>query len=197
MTIVLVGMSVVIGCLLAYVNHVTEGPITQQAQQKLADGIKAVLCTNDLKVSANDTIKNNIDGKEFTFVVHKAVDRDDKEIGAAVESTTNGFGGDLQVLVGFDTTGKILGYTILQSSETPGLGQKADKWFQKDGKGSIIGMNPADKPLKVSKDGGQVDAITASTITSRAFLKAVNQAYEAYSKKTDGETGATKQEHKE
>ena len=117
-----------------------------------------------------------------------------KEIGAAVESTTQGFGGDLKVLVGFNATGNILGYTILSTSETPGLGAKADKWFQKNGKGSIIGKNPAKGMLTVSKDGGEVDAITASTITSRAFLKAVNQAYSAYSQKSvDGNSGASKQ----
>lgn len=50
------------------------------------------------------------------------------------------------------------------------------------------------KPLVVSKDGGDVDAITASTITTRAFLKAVNQAYAAYSAQdVDAASGASKQ----
>jgi len=129
-------------------------------------------------------------------VVHSAVDKAGKALGAAVESTTGGFGGDLKVLVGFDSGGKILGYTILQHAETPGLGAKADKWFQKDGKGSVIGRQlSAGKPLTVKKDGGDVDAITASTITSRAFLKAVNQAYSAYKgSKPDGESGATRRQ---
>ena len=86
------------------------------------------------------------------------------------------------MLVGFDATGKILGYTILESSETPGLGMKAGDWFQKGGKGCVIGLSPADGDLTVTKDGGKVDAITASTITSRAFLKAINQAYGAWNK---------------
>ena len=95
------------------------------------------------------------------------------------------------MLVGFDAEGNILGYTLLEHAETPGLGAKADKWFQKGEKGDIIGKSPAE-PLTVSKDGGQVDAITASTITSRAFLLAVNNAYTAYkATPTDGETGAT------
>ena len=90
--------------------------------------------------------------------------------------------------------GNILGYTLLEQTETPGLGAKADKWFQKGEKGDIIGKSPAE-PLTVSKDGGQVDAITASTITSRAFLLAVNNAYKAYkaTPAADGETGATQQ----
>ena len=104
-----------------------------------------------------------------------------------------GFGGNLKVLVGFDPEGKILGYTLLEQTETPGLGAKADKWFQKGEKGDIIGKDPS-TPLTVSKDGGQVDAITASTITSRAFLLAVNNAYNAYkTTPADAETGATEQ----
>ena len=76
----------------------------------------------------------------------------------------------------------------------PGLGAKADRWFQRGEKGDIIGKDPKE-PLTVSKDGGQIDAITASTITSRAFLLAVNNAYNAYkaTPETDTHTGATKQ----
>ena len=91
-----------------------------------------------------------------------------------------GFGGELKVLVGFDAEGKIYNYSLLAHAETPGLGSKAADWFKEGNKGSIKGMSPGEGELKVSKDGGQVDAITASTITSRAFLKAVNKAYEAY-----------------
>lgn len=74
------------------------------------------------------------------------------------------------------------------------MGSKAADWFKKGGKGDITGMNPGQKALTVSKDGGQVDAITASTITSRAFLQAVNNAYAAYSgQQVDGASGATQQ----
>ena len=189
---VLVCVALVMGAILAYVNHITEGPISEQAEKALSDGIKAVMMSDNLTVTANDTINETIDNKECVFIVHKAADASGKELGAAVESTTLGFGGDLKVLVGFSPEGEILGYTLLQHAETPGLGAKADTWFQKDGKASIIGKNPS-TPLTVSKDGGDVDAITASTITSRAFLKAVNQAYDVYmNKKTDAQTGATK-----
>ena len=189
---VLVCVALVMGAILAYVNHITEGPISEQAEKALSDGIKAVMMSDNLTVTANDTISETIDNKECVFIVHKAADASGKELGAAVESTTLGFGGDLKVLVGFSPEGEILGYTLLQHAETPGLGAKADTWFQKDGKASIIGKNPS-TPLSVSKDGGDVDAITASTITSRAFLKAVNQAYDVYmNKKTDAQTGATK-----
>lgn len=116
--------------------------------------------------------------------------------GTAIKVTDpKGFGGALTVMVGLAPDGKILGYKVLESSETPGLGAKADFWFQKGQKGDIIGKTAGS--LTVSKDGGDVDAITASTITSRAFLRCINQAYEKLSEsKADGQSGATKQEMK-
>lgn len=192
MVFVLVGVALITGGILAYVNHITEAPIKLQAEKTLADGIKAVMGGVQLSVAENDTIKQTIKGKEAVFVIHKTVDSNKQDLGVAVESTTGGFGGDLKVLVGFDKDGNILGYTILQHAETPGLGAKADKWFQKDGKGSIIGKNPNKDNLTVKKDGGDIDAITASTITSRAFLLAVTQAYNAYkSGHVDANTSAT------
>lgn len=196
MVLVLVGVALIVGAVLAYINHLTSGPIAEKAEQSLAAGIKNVMGTDQLQVAEPQEVKQEFGGKEFTFVLHNCSDKSGKQLGAAVESTTGGFGGDVKVLVGFDTEGKILGYTILQASETPGLGAKAATWFQKDGKGSVIGMTPKDGDLHVSKDdksGNAVDAITASTITSRAFLKAINQAYKVYSgKQVDGESGATK-----
>ena len=191
MVLVLTGVAVVMGGILAYVNHLTEGPIAEQKEKTLADGIKTVMVCNDLVVAKTDEVKQNVDGKELTYVIYQVKDAQGQDLGAAVESTTMGFGGDLKVLVGFNPEGQILGYTLLEHAETPGLGAKADQWFQKGQKGDIIGKDPKE-PLTVSKDGGQVDAITASTITSRAFLKAVNQAYNAYKiTPADGETGAT------
>ena len=180
MVLVLTLVAVIMGGILAFVNHLTEGPINAQKEKALADGIKTVMVCDDLVVANTDEVKQNDEkGKEMTFTVYQVKDAQGQDLGAAVESTTGGFGGDLKVLVGFDPEGKILGYTLLEHQETPGLGAKADKWFQKGEKGDIIGKDPKE-PLTVSKDGGQVDAITASTITSRAFLKAVNNAYNAY-----------------
>ena len=141
-----------------------------------------------VKVETPDTVKRNVDGKELCYIVYKT----DK--GTAVQSTDpNGFGGNLTVLVGFNEGGDILGYTVLENNETPGLGAKCPDWFQKGAKGDIIGKNPAKSNLTVSKDGGEVDAITASTITSRSFLRAVQQAYNTLQETADG-TGATEQE---
>ena len=195
MVLVLTGVAVIMGGILAFVNHLTEGPITAQKEKALADGIKTVMACKDLVVAKTDEVKQNDDkGKELTYTVYEIQDSKGNDLGAAVESSTLGFGGALKVLVGFDLEGKILGYTLLEHAETPGLGAKADKWFQKGQKGDIIGKDPQE-PLTVSKDGGLVDAITASTITSRAFLLAVNNAYKAYkvTPAADAETSATKQ----
>lgn len=99
------------------------------------------------------------------------------EDGVAVETAVDGFGGTFRVMVGFDQEGNILGYEILEHQETPGLGSHMVEWFKNADKPgqNIIGRKAGN--LTVSKDGGDVDAITAATISSRAFLKAINQAY--------------------
>lgn len=111
--------------------------------------------------------------------------------GTAIKITDpKGFGGALTVMVGLAPNGTILGYKVLESSETPGLGAKAQDWFQHGQKGDIIGKQAG--CLTVSKDGGDVDAITASTITSRAFLRCINAAYETLSgNSSDGQSGAS------
>ncbi len=187
MVLVLTGVAVLMGGVLAFVNHVTSGPIDEQKQIALQNGIKTVMQADNITVSKTDTIKTvDAKGKEQTYIIYN------NEKGAAVECSTMGFGGELRILVGFDATGNVLGYTLLEHQETPGLGAKADQWFQQGQKGCIIGLNPADG-LTVSKDGGRIDAITASTITSRAFLLAVTNAYNAYmGNATDAQTGASK-----
>ena len=196
MAIVLTVIAVVAGGLLAWVNNVTAGPIEQINNQAIENGIKSVILGDrDIKYRVEDPVEKE------GFVFHNVYDMSDNLLGTAVESTDkNGFGGSLKVMVGFDSEGKILGYEVLEHSETPGLGAQANDWFRqksgevaeqsavttvllgapgKPGNHNIIGMNPGDDMMIVSKDGGAVDAITASTITSKAFLRAVNAAYKA------------------
>ena len=114
------------------------------------------------------------------------------EDGIAVETAVDGFGGTFRVMVGFDQEGNILGYEILEHQETPGLGSHMEHWFKNADKPgqNIIGRKGG--ALQVSKDGGDVDAITAATISSRAFLKAINQAY-AEQFGVEAHTGASQQ----
>ena len=190
MLCVLTLISVVAAGALAYVNQITAGPIEENKARTLAEGINSVLGVSDAQVQDTKTVQD-ANGND---VVIYATDK-----GVAVQAVDpNGFGGKLSVLVGFAKEGSIKGYTVLEHAETPGLGAKAGIWFQKGEKGDIIGKNPGQKALTVSKDGGEVDAITASTITSRAFLRAVNVAFQAYASAsaTDTETGASKQQPK-
>ena len=112
--------------------------------------------------------------------------------GTPIMTETDGFGGKMKVMFGFAPDGTILGYKVLEHSETPGLGDKAVWWFQNQDKpGQNIVGRVANGTFSVSKDGGDVDAITAATISSRAFLKAANEAYNEF-RSMDAATGATK-----
>ena len=102
--------------------------------------------------------------------------KDGKMIGCAVKSTVNGFGGPLSLMVGILPDGTVYNTSVLSHSETPGLGAKCteESFF-----GQFRGWNPEEKKLLVKKDGGDVDAITASTITSRAYTLAIQNALQA------------------
>ncbi len=101
-------------------------------------------------------------------------------LGTAVETFTNkGFSGNFKLMVGFDTTGSIIDIAVISHSETPGLGNKMEQ-DKSDFHVQFMGKNPESFNVAVKKDRGDVDAITASTITSRAYCDAVNRAYEAF-----------------
>lgn len=180
---------VVAGSVLAALNNATAEPIAASKKAKLENAIKEVVPEFDNSpseeayygVTGNDSLKIYPAKKGGNLV------------GVAVESNSmKGFSGNISIIVGFDPDGKIINYAILNHAETPGLGSKMDVWFKTDkNKQSILGKELSKGNLKVTKDGGEVDAITASTITSRAFLDAVNRAYAAYSGKTDATSGAT------
>ena len=192
---VLTSIALVAGAALASVNEMTKDTIQQLKEKSKQDAIAQVLGGGDVKVQQVDTVAIN----DCSFVVKNAGEK-----GVAVEAVdpqNASFGGGLTIMVGISPAGEVLGYNVLETHETPGLGAKAALWFQKGEKGDIIGRNLTEKELVVSKDGGDVDAITASTITSRAFLRAVNAAYQAYSQtqqdapEADGVSGASQQQH--
>lgn len=190
MILSLTGFSIVAGGLLGWVNAATAEPIAQANAKALSDAIAVVIPGFDNN-PAEEAETVEVEGT--TYKIYPAT-QGGKPIGAAVEASANGFGGTLTVLVGFDTEGNIIDYSLLSHAETPGLGSKASDWFKKGAKGDIIGKNPGTQSLTVSKDGGEIDAITASTITSRAFLQAVNNAWSAYMNgQVDATSGASQQ----
>lgn len=163
-------IAVVAGGVLGLVSSMTAEPIAAAEKAKNEEAIKAVL------PEFTELQTQEIDGTECNL----ALDAQGQPVGMAIKASSDkGFGGDLGVMVGFDNDGNITGYEIVQTSETPGLGAKAATWFKE--KCNVIGMNPSE-PFKVKKDGGEIDAISGSTITSRAFCEAINNAYAVFQK---------------
>lgn len=185
----LVGICLVVSALLGLMYQVTLKPIaeTNKAQEEAA--IKEVVPGFDKK----EEKKANINGEEITYYV---ATKGGDVLGYAVKSfSNNGFSGHISVMVGFDKDGKLNNYKVLEQAETPGLGAKMQDWFH-SGKTQEESASDFQKfenvtisePLKVTKDGGTVNAITAATISSRAFLDAVNRAHEVfeYAKSNEG-----------
>lgn len=156
--------------LLAGVNELTKATIEEANAKKQQAAIVAVLPqVAGLTLAEVEKVGD--------LEIYKAF-LGEELIGAAVKVEENGFGGAFHLMVGFDAEGAISGYEVLDHQETPGLGSKMQEWFHKNA--PVVGLNPAEKNMTVSKDGGDVDAITAATISSRAFLAAVQKAYAAY-----------------
>lgn len=186
----LTGICLVVGALLGWVSSVTAEPIRLAEAAKQENAIKVVAPEFDaLGQSYTATSANGEEAVVFPVL------KDGVEVGAAVQAKSKkAFSGTITLMFGFDKEGTLTGFNVLQSAETPGLGSKIPQWFGEDnkgnkGKGYVIGKNPATSNLRVKKDGGDVDAITAATISSRAFLDALSQAYGVY--KAGGNAPAT------
>ncbi|MDR2775111.1 MAG: RnfABCDGE type electron transport complex subunit G [Tannerella sp.] len=186
----LTAICLIAGIALSAANKYTENAIAASKATELQNAIKNV--TPEFDNNPTDEQYKAAVAEGDSLIVYPAK-KDGKPVGCAIESyTKNGFSGMIRVMVGFDAEGKLFNYSVLEHNETPGLGSKMEEWFRQDKKRqNIIGYNMSGKPLRVTKDGGDTDAITAATISSRAFLDAVNLAYAAYSGNTDAVSGAT------
>lgn len=179
MVLSLGGFTLVAGLLLGFVSHLTEKPIAEARQRAINDAIAAVApaFTNSPSAEAVDVAQP--DG--HVIVIYPACQADTL-CGAAVQSySLSGFSGEIDVMFGFDLRGEVTGYSVLTHAETPGLGAKMEEWFRSpEGRRSVIGLDPSLRRAYVSKDGGEVDGITAATISSRAFLDALRRAHDAF-----------------
>lgn len=184
-------ITIVAASLLAWANSVTAEPIAEAEKQTRVDAIKNVLPAFDNDPLAKATEIYQLGEANAPFTVYPAYEGD-KFVGAAVEGyTMNGFSGEVKIMYGFDASGVVSGFQVLQHAETPGLGAKMNEWFRmEEGNRSVIGKDPAVVNMTVAKDGGAIDAITAATISSRAFLSALRdcfQAFETYKKDLNNE----------
>ena len=172
------------------VNMITAGAIAEANAAATKQAISNVLPTFENTEVSEQTID------DMPIKVYTATNSGEK-VGYAVESMTkNGFGGVIRMMVGFAPDGQILNVNVLQQAETPGLGTKMadeDNALLR----SIKDKKAWEIEFKVKKDGGELDALTAATISSRAYYDAVARAYRAYrvaagfADSADGVSGAT------
>ena len=171
MVLALTVICLVCAALLGLVQHVTAGPIARTDQQKENAAIAAVVPAFDNEPSAEKTEV----GESVVFTARSG----EEVVGYAIKVRTGGFGGTLVMMVGFTPDGTVYNTSILSHSETPGLGAKITDAGVAP-RAQVIGKNPATTVMDVKKYHGDIDAITASTITSRAFLKGIRIAHEVF-----------------
>jgi Na+-translocating ferredoxin:NAD+ oxidoreductase subunit G len=128
----------------------------------------------------NNPLSESYTLKEMPEIEFYPATRGGERVGTAVLSYTNeGYSGLITMMVGFLPDGSISGVRVLSHSETPGLGARMT---EEDFLDQFQGLDPSDGSVRLDRDGGEIDAITAATITSRASTDAVRRAYEAFQK---------------
>jgi electron transport complex protein RnfG len=170
-------ISLVSSALLGFVYEFTKGPIELSNLNKKLNAIKQVV--PEFTNNPNDEMYRLPTGEGDSLEIYPAK-KDNTIVGYAVNTyTSKGFSGNISLIAGFKPDGTIISITVLDQKETPGLGTKMTESEFKD---QFKDKNPSEFKLKVKKDGGHVDAITAATISSRAFCDAVQRAYNTLQK---------------
>lgn len=178
-------ISMVMSAALGYIYLITKGPIEMSAAKAENDAIKKVAPEFDkidttYKVLSPDFDLSKGKPKEIDTLVYYVLSKGGQLAGYAVKTyTKKAFSGEFKLMVGLKPDGTINQIEVLEQKETPGLGtnMKGDKF-----KNQFIGKDPSVWKMTVKKDGGEVDAISASTITSRAYCDAVQRGHDGYKK---------------
>ncbi len=173
---------------LAFVYQMTKVPIEASALNRQIEAIRQVV--PEFTNNPNEEMYFLPTGEGDSLKIYPAK-KDGDLVGYAVNTYTNsGFSGRIALMAGFKPDGTIFNISVLEQKETPGLGTKM---VEAGFKNQFNEKNPAEFALKVKKDGGPVDAITAATISSRAFCDAVQRAYNTLfaDGQWDGNSGST------
>jgi len=178
MTITLFVITMVAGLSLGYVNDITVGPKAAAKLARKVNALKQVMSefdnnpVEDVKMIKSQMVKDSIE--IYTGTLNGA-----KSGTAVVGSSDKGYSGLVKLMVGFEFDGAIKNIVVLEQKETPGLGtkMKGDKFLRQ-----FRGKDPSGFNLKPKKDGGDVDALTGATITTRAFGEATQLAYDEFMK---------------
>ena len=170
-------ISMVASACLGFVYEFTKKPIELANLNKKLNAIRLVV--PEFTNNPNDEMFRLPTGEGDSLDIYPAM-KDGIVVGYAINTyTRKGFSGNVSLMAGFKPDGTIINITVLEQKETPGLGTKMG---QPEFKDQFNDKNPSEFALKVKKDGGPVDAITAATISSRAFCDAVQRAYNALQK---------------
>ena len=178
MVVSLFAITIIAGFSLGFVNELTVGPIEKGKIERKVNALKQVLPefdnnpVDEIMLVSSEFAKDSVE-------VYPAFENNEFVGAAIIGSTEKGFSGLIKIMVGFTPDGTIKNIEVLEQKETPGLGTK-----MKDEKflAQYREKNPSTFNLKVTKDGGEVDALTGATITSRAFGEAVQMAYDEFVK---------------
>lgn len=174
-------IGIVAGGLLGGMYAITKDPIQKTEKEQLTASIAEVAPAFTNSPEA-DMQKIKINDKEF--IVYPALEGDKLNGAAVLGYSMDGFSGEVSILCGFDAEGNVKDYRVIRHAETPGLGAKMQEWFHDPAAArSVIGKNPSVQNFYVTKDKekhGEIDGITAATISSRAFLSVMRDAYMAY-----------------
>ena len=186
MTAVLFGITLVASAGVGVDNMITVEPIAAAEAAAKNEALDKVLPAFDATASEVVTID------EMPITVYTAT-QDGQTVGYAVETLSKqGFGGPVSLMVGFTPAGEVINVNVLKQTETPGLGTKMtdeDNSLIRSIKGQQLALKKlVNGKLAVAKDGGDVDALTAATISSRAYVDAINRAWMAFKSVSAGET---------
>ncbi|PLX66183.1 MAG: electron transporter RnfG [Denitrovibrio sp.] len=171
MVIVLTIITVISALILATVHSGTKDMITENYRQDFLKGLKVVMPGFDNEPDVDFKVMKD----KKIYIGKKA----GVTFGYAVQTVSpKGYSGDIVVLVGVDTEGKILGIEIIKHAETPGLGNKIENKTWKD---TFLGLDK-DSNIAVKKDGGNIDEFSGATISPRAVCEAVNEGLDFLSR---------------
>ncbi len=184
MITVLCGLSIFSALVLGIVYELTKEPIKKAKENKELEAIKEVVYGEFYNNPFAERHKIALRKKNAYIDLFPARDKDGKITSIAIKTySNNGFGGKIELMVGFLVDGTINTFKVIEHKETPGLGSKIteNKFSQQ-----FHGINPGKQVFKVKQDGGEIDAVTAATISSRAVIDAIQRGYNAYNKLSAG-----------
>ncbi len=169
LTLVLFLVTAITALLLGLVNYITADKIAAIKEKKTSDAMSAVMAG-----AGSFSEVSYSGGNALVTGSYEALDGSGAVMGYVFKTAPVGFGGAIDMVVGVSKEGAITGVSIVTMLETSGLGDKAKdaSWLAQYIDGS--------EAFAVDKDGGEIDALSGATITSRAVTNGVNAALEAY-----------------